>query len=340
MSRKACYTLGLLAWVCGIACWTYVKQARPPMEDDPPGQTDTEPIDYSRRVPVALNRGAEVQDGFEGEAHPALRGHSELKVTAAWNFDRDQAGSQAFLRDAPPQVSHLFMKLKAAVPEKTYTERDFSRFLPSHELGAVGQTWAIDLDRAAEFLKQFHPNPSMHLVAKGRRAGPDGAFAVVRAASPTHLDILMRVHAEFDVLPELEKRAALASEAWYSPGTFLGRLVINRQSGTVEYFSLGVPTEAPYNVHVTAAYGSQGEGHGWMRVERMELTGGDKEAVDQIRWAEQIDAADARERLAKIFYKFKEIDWLAFDKVQQAALAQDRPIFVVTAMGALDNQTC
>jgi hypothetical protein len=342
MGRKTCYILVLLAWVCGIVGVTLVTQARSTVDTDAPGQTDAEPaaIDFSRRVPVALNRGPEVQDGFDGETHPALHSHSELEVTANWDFDRNQAGTQSFLSGSPPQVNDLFMKLKVATPTRTYTERDFSRFLPAKEPGAVGQMWAVDLDKCAEFLKQFHPNPSMRLVAKGRRAGPDGAFAVLRAVSPTHLDILLRVHAEFDVLPDREKRYGVASEAWYSPGYLIGRLVINRQSGTVEYFSLGVPTDKRYNIHVTAGYGDLGEGHGWMRVERMELAGGNKEGADRIRWADQIEVADARDRLAKVFYKFKEINWLAFEKVQEAARAQGKPIFVVTAMGALDNQTC
>ena len=49
---------------------------------------------------------------------------------------------------------------------------------------------------------------------------------------------------------------------------------------------------------------------------------------------------EAYDRLAKVFYKFKEIDWVAFDKVQEAARARKKPILVVVAQGVLDNQTC
>ena len=142
------------------------------------------------------------------------------------------------------------------------------------------------------------------------------------------------------MLPKREKRYGVASEAWYSPGYFTGRLVINRQSGTVEYFSLGVPTDKRYNVHVTAGYGDLGEGHGWMRVERMELAGGNKEGVDRIQWADQIEAADARDRLAKVFYKFLDIDWVPFDQVLARARSRERPIFAIVSWGSFDDQSC
>jgi hypothetical protein len=199
--------------------------------------------------------------------------------------------------------------------------------------------WALDQEKVADFLKQFHPAPSMHLVAKGRRAGPDGAFGVLRAVSPTHLDIVFRVHAEFDVVPDHEIWNSFVSEAWYSPSCFLGRLVIDRKAGKVEYFSLGLPTDNVFNVHLTAAHNDHAA-HGWMRVASMELIGGNVGSIEKLRWQDQIETADALDRLAKVFYKFKEIDWLPFERVQEAARAQKKPIFVVVAQGALDNQTC
>lgn len=338
MGRKACFTLVLLAFVCGAVYCTYVTLVKPSSNQEP-SRPDPVAVDFSSRVPVPLNRGPEVADGFRGEVHPVLKRHSKLQVTARWSFDRNQVGSPAFLYQWPSAVHDLFQALNVSIPTRTYGERDFSRFLPEKEPGAVGQTWALDLEKVAELLKQFHPAPSMRLVAKGRRPGPNGAFAVLRAVSASHLDILFRAHAEFDVVPDHKKWRSLVTEAWYSPSCFLGRLVINREAGTVEYFRLGLATDNKYNVHVTAV-GKSDEGHGWMCVDRMDLVGGSLRNAESLRWADQIEAGEAYDRLAKIFYKFKEINWVPFERVQETARAQKKPIFVVAAQGALDNQTC
>ena len=111
----------------------------------------------------------------------------------------------------------------------------------SEELGSVGDMWAVDLDGMAVFLGQFHPSVSMHLDATGRRAGPDGGFAILRAMSPMYAEIIFRVHAEYDLAPGV----------YYTPAHFSGRLVVNRQEGTVEDFYLGIPTDTSLNVTLT-----------------------------------------------------------------------------------------
>lgn len=238
-------------------------------------------------------------------------------------------------------MQELLLNLKVAVPNKTYSARDFSAFLPVETPQQVGQMWSLDADKIVKFLKQFHAAPSMRLVARGRRAGPDGAFGILRAVSPTHSDIVFRIHAEYDVMPDEYKSRSPTPGGWYSPAYFLGRLVIDRSKQTVEYFRIGLPTDDRHNVHCTFSNGrDEGEVHGWMRVDRMDLVGGDKSRVDKLTWTNQIEAADAQERLTKIFYKFKEINWVAFEKAQEIARQRKKPIFVVVAMGSLDNQTC
>ena len=315
----------------------------PPAVPIRPSPRDPTPLphDFYDRVPVALNRGPEILDGFRADVHPALSRKGRLEVAARWEFERDQGDDPAFLRLAPPAARAMFLTLGVATPTKTYTGRDLSRFLPAKELGPVGQMWELDPDKLAEMLKQFYPAVSMRLVAKGRRAGPDGAFGILRAVSATHYDILFRVHAEFDVLPDYLKTGSPPPEAWYSPGYFVGRMVIDRGAKKVAYFRLGLPPEDVYNVHVSVASGSAGsEYHGWMRVDRMELTAGDESAGDRISWTNQLEKGEALDRLAKVFYKFKEIDWLPFDRTRATALARKKPVFVVVALGALDNQTC
>lgn len=351
MRRRILIPLLLLALLVPVAFCIYLAQhkttkAAPVQEslDEAAADQSPIPIDFSKRVSVPLNRGAEIKDGFRGNVHPALHGHTAMEVAASW-YCKDE--SQAFA-NTHQRLSGLFQGLKVAVPTKTYTERDFSTFLPAKELGKVGQLWALDLDKVAVFLKQFHPYPSMHLVCKGKRAGPDGAFAILRAVSPSHLDIAFRIHAEFDVRPRPLKRG-FPTEAWYTPACFLGRLLLNKNSGTVDYFGMALPTDNTQNVHLTVAdddpmsetdFRLERIVHSMMHVDQMELQGGNRDLVDTIHWTDQLKTKAAYDRLTKIFFQFKQIDWVAFDQAQAIADQKHKPIFAVVVMGALDDQSC
>src|SRR5262249_23709932 len=127
--------------------------------------------------PVAVNRGSEIPDGFRGDVHPLLSGQTRLPVPPFWTPVRH--GRDQLHQSLHPTVYAWFAELKPAQPQVTCTERDFSAFLPE-SVGEVGQTWSIDAEKMLPFLKQFHPRASVHLVAAGRRAGPDGAFGILR----------------------------------------------------------------------------------------------------------------------------------------------------------------
>jgi len=234
-----------------------------------------------RPEPVALNRGPEVLDGFPGDLHPLLSGHTPLEVTAQWakvGEGRDK------LHAIHSSLYAWFTELQPARPQQTYTERDFSPFLPA-AVGDVGQLWSLDLDKMAEILKQFHPHPLMHLVASGRRAGPDGAFAILRAVSSSYLDIVFRMHAEFYLTPSEGPYKDV--DAWYSPAYFSGRVLVNKTTGRVDHFRLALPTDKMLNVHLTVDAGRRGYRsavHDIVRVERMELIGGDAELANRISW--------------------------------------------------------
>src|SRR5262249_46873758 len=179
-----------------------------------------------------------VSPAFRGEVHPVLHGKTTLEVAAHWT---EVGRGRNHLEDSiPPDAYALFTDLNPATANDIYTERDFSRLMPA-SVGSVGQLWGFESDAVAKFLRQFHPYPAMHLIALGRRSGPDGAFGLLRAVSATHLDILFRVHAEFDI----------ALNMWYTPACFWGRMIVNKQAGTVESFRLWLPTDQPLNVHLT-----------------------------------------------------------------------------------------
>lgn len=326
--------LGLAGSVAGY--WAYVLY-QTPIPDAPPALCTDPVMELVSRVPVPNNRGAEVLDGHRGERHPYLHKAGTTELTASWIPPKTDLLDPTMR----PGVRRLYTELKVAIPKQSYSERDFLHILPPETVKMAGQIWALEPAKFAGFLQQFHPAVSTKSASVGRRPGPDGAFAILRGVSDTHVDIVFRVHAEFDLLPgehDLPLR-----KAWYSPACFLGRLVVDRSAGTVEYFHLFVPTDSKTNVHTTMWIidgPNGGHFHNMHRVDRMDLVGGNRQSVDAIRWSNQVDLAEAHNKLAKTFYKFKEIDFLPFEKTLAAAKAQKKPIFAFVALGSIDDQSC
>jgi hypothetical protein len=161
--------------------------------------------------------------------------------------------------------------------------------------------------------------------------------------SPSHLDVAFRIHAEFYLTPDDWPADWPLVEAWYTPAYFSGRLLVNRRAGTVDHFRLALATDKALNVHLTIdapGLANVAQPHDIVRVERMELTGGDGGLVKAVRWTKSLTEAEAERRLARVFYKFLEIDWVPFDQLQARARARGRPIFAVVSWGAFDDQSC
>ena len=276
--------------------------------------------------PVAANQGRDVANGFRGQVHPLLHGHTQLAVTAHWSPVGTGRGLD--IHYLPEKLYTPFRDLTVANPRHVYSERDFSAFLPE-QLGTVGQIWAVDLDTMARFLKQFHPNVLMHLVTPSRHKGHDGAFAVLRAMSPTYLEVLLRVHAEFNLEPGV----------FFTPGYFSGRLLVNRETGTVEHFQLSLPKDNALNATLTSMVSTEGM-LDMVQVDRMELTGGNNQLVDEIGWVDAIALDEAQHKLKKIFYKHMDIDWVPVEQAVAVARKRNKPILAIVLWGAFDDQSC
>jgi hypothetical protein len=291
-----------------------------------------------RPRPMASNRGPEVLDGFRGDVHPLLHGQTRLDVTAQWT----QIGEgSSYHCKAPKAVYAWFTGLHPARVQQTYTEQDFSGFLPA-SVGDVGQIWALDSAKVLKFLRQFHPHASMHMVAPGRRSGPEGAFGILRAASSTYLDIALRIHAEIYVTPD-DHDPDHPMPAWYTPAYFFGQMVVNKETGKVDYFHLGLPRDKALNVFLSVIITQKGEGilaPDVVPVERMDLSGGDDKLFANVSWTKELTPAEARARLAKVFYKFMEIDWVPMSQVMAQARARNRPIYAVVSWGSTEDQSC
>jgi hypothetical protein len=338
MRRKA-FGLVVLSLLASALTYVGFQLSRHKADPAPPGSSQTP---YSGE-PVPLNLGPGIAEGFRGGVHPLLHGRTKLELTAYWvpGESERHAGKTMSL-----DGYRFFLRMKPAVERRTYTEHDFSAFLPE-KLGAVGQVWSIDPTKVAKLLRQFHPSVSMHINAEGRRVGPDGAFAILRAKSPSRLEIAFRAHAEFDLTSELAKnlppgRRQLLDRGWYTPAYFSGRMIVNRDAGTVEYFQLGLPTDRSLNVHLTLKpVISEPISHSMGHVDRMELVGGKSDpATKDSGGKEAITCADANRRLEHLFYKFMDIKWVPFERVLAAAREKKRPILVVALWGNIDDQSC
>jgi hypothetical protein len=303
---------------------------------------------------VPDNRGADVRAGFHGDRHPLLFGRTELQVTADWVLPVGK--EQQRLRTGMPDelVNALYRGAKPAEKTHTYTERDFACFLPE-KIESIGQVWAPDEKRVTGFLKQFHPAATVHPMSPGRRAGPDGAFAILRAMSASYLELVFRVHAEFNVTPKREKNRSLPlpqgyspdepMTVWYTPAFLWGRMIVNRQKGTVDFFHLGIPKDKSLNAHLSLGFQRDLHPLRWslhdiVHVDRMELVGGDAKLSDAISWEKALDISRAQETLAREFYRFKGIDWVPLDQAGSVARERKMPIMAIVSWGALDDQTC
>jgi hypothetical protein len=188
----------------------------------------------------------DVADGYRGDKHPLLATDATLEVEAVWTpVGRGRAFESGYF---PSEFYEPFQQLSVAQVRRDYSARHFSAFMPTESgLTTVGETWALDLPRVSQFLTQFHPAVSLHINSTGRLAGPNGGFAILRAVSPTHAEVAFRMHAEIEPEPGV----------YFTPAHFSGTLLINKQTGMVERFQLGIPTDEALNATLTVALPSE-----------------------------------------------------------------------------------
>jgi hypothetical protein len=277
-------------------------------------------------LPVPVHRGQDLPHGFRGEVHPLLAGGRPLEVTARWSKIRPGRALEYGYFPAP--YYKPFVNLKAAQPTKSYAAGDFSTFLPA-EIESAGQMWSLDPAKITPFLRQLHGGGSTNLQAPGRRAGPNGAFALLRAVSANHLDIVFRVHAEFQV----------DTATFVTPSCFLGRLVLNRQTGDIDRFEMKIPQDKPLNVTLTLVRPDVEALIDIIHVESMELSGGDTD-VEKLVWDESVDLQKAHTELKEVFFRFMDIDWVPPTEALAKAKELGKPVMALVLWGCLDEQSC
>lgn len=300
---------------------------------------------------VATNPDLDIPAGFRGDVHPELAPDAQLELLARWKPTLPEAkrkglklgiidNAQSSEYAIPDELIALLTESKPAAERVTYGARELSALLPA-TLESVGQMWKIDPEGAAHFLKQLHPGTSMtfdhYRQPYGRRPGPAGAFGIVRALTPAYLDVLFRVHAEFDLKP---------GAALYTPACFLGRLVLDRERDAVAYLDLRVPLDLSVNLNILLTFplpddsGKEVTNIVFERIETMDLSGGDAAVLARTDGPDALLVAEAHARVKRAFYKFLDVEWVALEQAVATATALGKPILAAVLTSPLDDQSC
>ncbi len=297
----------------------------------PPPQTkiverSSAPGNPTELISVETNRGPEVQDGFRGRVHPLLDAMPTLGIRAASSpIGRGRGFAAGYF---PQQFRAPFDKFTVAVADRNHSAEVFSAFLPER-FQNVGQTWEFDVKRLLPVLRQIHPGASVELGAPGRRGGPNGGFALLRAVSESHFEIFARVHAEFGLAPGM----------YLTPACFEGRILVNRKMKVIEAFTLSLPKDLGLNVTLTAVLPSEAL-IDIVHLDRLELVGGKASFGEERAWTREMPLQAARKKLKGAFYKFIDIQWVKPESAIAKAREQNRPILAVVLWGDLDDQSC
>ncbi len=199
-----------------------------------------------------------------------------------------------------------------------------------------------------KILQMFHRNAFIYT-----RFAPQGAAMYLRAFNDEYLDILFRIHAEYQL------NEPPRSPFWFTPGSFNGRLVIARNATRIKLFNLFVPNTNRLNVDMEwMSSNKDGENMevdiGYMN--RMEVISSDessvlaqgcsvdfkpavaehKESVEFVDWVEEVDVAQGYEELEKVFFPFKKVKYYSFLDAFKVAARTKKLVHFIMLWGALD----
>lgn len=204
-------------------------------------------------------------------------------------------------------------------------------------------------------LSMLHKRPFVHT-----RFGPQGTIAVIRAENEKYVDVAFRIHAEFQL------NEPPNNPFWFTPGQFVGNIILTKDSSHIQHFSVYVPTNSSLNVDMEWLYGSSETSN--MEVDigflpQMELKasepsmqvavyGENGEIIFQpehqdsqrkreaIVWDFEISLEEAFKAIEIQFYPFKKIPYVPFEDAFKKADAEKKLVHTILLWGALDDQSC
>uniref|UniRef100_H2Z5F8 EF-hand domain-containing protein n=1 Tax=Ciona savignyi TaxID=51511 RepID=H2Z5F8_CIOSA len=212
-----------------------------------------------------------------------------------------------------------------------------------------------------KLMSMFHSRPFVTM-----RFSPHGGAAVIRAQNSVYLDISFRIHSEF----QLNEPPNLPY--WFTPAQFAGSITIARDGSHVRDFQLYVPNTKKLNVDMewetedpNAPDNHMEVDIGYLPLMRINqrtpssplmLANSDGSAIDrrelrrkgkdievefdQIEWSDSITEPSAASQLEKLFFPFKQVDYLPFNEAFDRAKTEKKLVHQVLLWGALDDQSC
>ncbi|WAR19425.1 SELN-like protein [Mya arenaria] len=138
-------------------------------------------------------------------------------------------------------------------------------------------------------LSMFHPRPFII-----SRFKPRGSIACIRAQNDKYLDIIFRIHAEFQLneLPNFP--------FWFTPAQFTGHLIVTRDLKHIEHFNLYVPSDKKLNMSLHSV------SHSIPASQINDKTPSITFDPAGIQWHEEITETAALKKLEIHMYPFKE----------------------------------
>lgn len=223
-------------------------------------------------------------------------------------------------------------ELRPAATQRRYEAAQMRAMLPGRAL-ELGDVWKLDARELMPFLRQLHEGatPEMHHGAGFPGIAAPGAWACLRAVSSTHVEILLRVHADF-----LLEGDGGAASSWMTPAQFEGRLWIDRQQARVAGFVLALPDRSA-NVDLNVKQ-KRGFSADIGRIPCMELRSLGE--LPQGGFDREITLDEARGKLRAKFYPLARIAWHSLEDAWKRVQATKKPLHVVALFGSLDDESC
>ncbi|KAL5008485.1 hypothetical protein ScPMuIL_014066 [Solemya velum] len=194
--------------------------------------------------------------------------------------------------------------------------------LPSHRY--FPPKVETDVMAIHRLLSLFHPRPFILT-----RFGPQGSAACIRAYNNDYLDIVFRIHAEFQL------HEPPHYPFWFSPAQFTGHIVVSRDYEQIMYFQMFVPNDKKLNVDMEWMHGPREDENmevdiGYLPLMELNSTApsvhlteekpylseipvAENKNIDKIvkniKWTESITMEEARRKLETKFYPFLEVPY-------------------------------
>lgn len=319
--------------------------------------------DSHQKIPIENGLPRDLFDSTNGEEDNLMivSYFTPLVLSSMEKYSTNQ--NSDFYNENEKQMQGLKSWTMAHVPSATFSMKEFKAFLPAPDqtLNLLqAQPWYILEARVEKdgpgltnnryyppvvkgrlaiifkLLAMFHPRPFVLT-----RFSPQGSVACIRAENNEFLDIVFRIHAEY----QLNEPPLLPF--WFTPGQFLGNIVMKKDGSHVESFHLAVPNNRSLNVDMEWIVKQKEEADVDVEMEvdigflpQLELRVEAPMPVNDIKWDSEISFEEAYKAIEEKFYGFKKVSYVPFQNAVVQAKTEKKLLHHILVWGALDDQSC